>query len=69
MPQAPARLSHLNEGKCWATLAKNFKELCGIIYRKDPNYTPTNDEWDAVDYMVYEWDYGYSSQLPKSIQG
>lgn len=69
MPQAPAHLSHLNEVKCHDILAANFREICGVYYPKVEGYKETKEEGDALDYMVLEWDYGYSAELPKSIQG
>lgn len=30
-----------------------------IIRKKNPNYEPTQREWDAVDYLFHEWDWGY----------
>lgn len=37
------------------TISRKF-----IIEKKQPTYNPTSREWDAVDFLIFEWDYGYS---------
>jgi len=31
----------------------------GVIRKKLPAYAPTPREFDAIDYLFQEWDYGY----------
>jgi hypothetical protein len=31
-----------------------------FVWRKiDPKYKPTQREWDAINYLFHEWDWGY----------
>lgn len=39
------------------TVARN-----GVIRPKTSNYEPTERESDAIDYLIQEWDYGYSPE-------
>lgn len=63
MPQATDELRAKFPGwdaEAMEVLEKNFICSKGGVYRKkDPNYEPTQREWDAIDYMWQEWDYGY----------
>jgi hypothetical protein len=47
------------EQQAYRTLDANFVEKAGVYRRKDPNYTPTEVEYKAIDYLFHEWDYGY----------
>jgi len=40
-------------------LRVNFTEKAGVFHRRDRNYQPTLDEFDAIDYLFWEWDYAY----------
>lgn len=44
-------------------LEVNFTQTKGIFRKKNPAYSPTQREWDAIDYMFQEWDYGYEEGL------
>lgn len=62
MPSAPQWLRDKFPGddqEALAVLEDNFTEKAGVFRRKDSNYSPTERENDALDYMFYEWDYGY----------
>lgn len=43
----------------WDILDANFTDEAGLITRKDPNRTPTEREFDAIDHLCAEWDYAY----------
>ena len=48
------------EQQALAVLRRNFIEIRnGVIIRKDPEYQPTQREYDAIDYLFYEWDFMY----------
>jgi len=40
--------------------ANFFINRGGFIQKKDPKYQPTDREFEAIDYLFQEWDYGYS---------
>lgn len=62
MPQASQQTidewPHGNQ-KALELLEANFKELAGCFYAKTANYTPTDEECKAIQYLIEEWDYGY----------
>lgn len=65
MPQATPELRAKfpgHDSEAMEVLAKNFTQSKGVYRKKDPNYKPNLREWDAVDYMIQEWDYGYEGQ-------
>jgi len=40
-----------------------------FIWRKiDPTYKPTRREWDAIDYLFHEWDWGYAEPQARAAQ-
>ena len=62
----------LNDGIAWEkeygeneydkaiqTIKQNFNNSKGSISRKDSNYKPTKKEYEAIDYLFYEWDFEY----------
>ncbi len=62
MPQAPDSLRKKFPGsdrEALAVLKENFTETKGLISKKLATYKPTRREWDAVDYLIQEWDYAY----------
>jgi hypothetical protein len=63
MPQATPELQAKFPGgdaEAWGVLRENFRDDCGMIRPKDPKYRPTTDrEWEAINYLFHEWDYGY----------
>lgn len=62
MPQATDELRRKFPGydsEALEVIAKNFSEHKGLIKLLDSNYQPTEREWDAVDYLIQEWDYMY----------
>lgn len=72
MPQASDELRAKFPGhddEALKVLEEHFtwdKPALWIIRRKDPNYVPTDREWEAIDYMCDEWDFGWSN---KEING
>lgn len=65
MPQASPELRAKfpgSDAEAMAVLEKNFMQSKGIFRKKEPNYQPTQREWDAIDYMFQEWDYGYDAE-------
>lgn len=63
MPQAPKELSDKwNESTAFTQITENFKiSRDGIIYPIN-GYSPTEEDYSAIDYLILEWDYGYSSK-------
>lgn len=64
MPQAPDHLRAKFADDSAAFEALGFNFFClpgGVIYPKE-GYVPNAHEWDAIDYLIMEWDYGYSSE-------
>jgi hypothetical protein len=62
MPQANSYLSSKwNEVKSWSHLSNNFTEHAGIITPKH-GHIPTELDFEAIDYLCQEWDYGYGEQ-------
>lgn len=63
MPQATDELRDKfpdYDGEALEVIKEHFTvDRTGIIRKKDPNYDPTEREWDAIDYLFQEWDYGY----------
>lgn len=62
MPQATPELAAKFPGddqEALEVLEANFIERAGVFCKKDPKYQPTEREWDAIDYLFHEWDYGY----------
>lgn len=65
MPQASDELRAKfpgHDSEALEVIATNFNDDKGWITLKDPNYKPTEREWDAVDYLIHEWDYAYGSK-------
>jgi hypothetical protein len=50
-------------------LSTNFTQKAGVFRRNDPTYIPTPLESDAIDYLCYEWDYGYEGGLVSEEKG
>lgn len=44
-------------------LSKNFKCDRGIITRKDVEYNITDAEYDAISYLISEWDYDFHTSM------
>lgn len=62
MPQAPQWLRDKfpgDDAEALEILEANFTEKAGVFRKKDPNYQPTEREFEAIDYLFQEWDYGY----------
>lgn len=64
MPTAPKELRDKFPGM--DTEALQLLEAAGFTVSKDfivrkpkPDYNPSSREFDAIDYLVEEWDYGY----------
>lgn len=72
MPQASSELQAKFPGgdsEAHEVLKINFRLDRGFIYRKkSPSYKPTEREWDAINYMFHEWDYGYEEVKDDSVQ-
>lgn len=47
-----------DDGEAWEHLKPNFHDKQGLICPKE-NYVPTEEDWGAILYLCYEWDYGY----------
>jgi len=65
MPQASDELREKFPGydaEALEVIAANFTETRGLIRRKSSSYLPNQREWDAVDYLIQEWDYVYSCE-------
>lgn len=66
MPQASEALRAKFPGhdeEAWNVLKENFSEKAGMIFPTVVGYTPTEREDEALDYLFYEWDYGYSPEV------
>jgi len=65
MPQATPELRKKfpgNDSEAMEVIAANFLvDRGGVIRKKDPKYTPTDREMDAIDYLFQEWDFGYAT--------
>lgn len=65
MPQAPPELRAKfpgSDAEAEKVLRPNFTihfPSVGIISKRDSAYKPNAREWDAVDYLIQEWDYDY----------
>lgn len=62
MPQATQQLRDKFPGgdrEALTVLEANFKHDAGVFTKKTHGYVPTEREWDALDYLLDEWDYGY----------
>ena len=63
MPQATDELRAKfpgDDGEALDVLEQNFVvDRTGVIRKKDSAYKPTDREFDAIDYLFQEWDYGY----------
>lgn len=63
MPQGPVEL-HEKWGSDAAALdylRANFVNDRGLIRPRHGN-KPTDEEWSAIQYLCYEWDYGWLPQ-------
>lgn len=43
-------------------LETNFFEDGGWFHRKDSNYQMTEEEGNAIQYLIEEWDYGWGEE-------
>jgi hypothetical protein len=62
MPQASNELRAKfpgDDAEALEVLSQNFTEERGVIRPKQKNYTPTQRENEAIDYLFHEWDYVY----------
>jgi hypothetical protein len=62
MPQASDHLRAEFPGydsEAMDVIGAHFEVNRGLISPKQPGYTPTERESDAIDYLVFEWDYAY----------
>ncbi|RQP57999.1 hypothetical protein DF159_20870 [Burkholderia ubonensis] len=61
MPQASDELRDRwpDDSAAFAQLRGNFRQTRGGIIRPMPGYTPTDDDFSAIAYLIHEWDYGY----------
>lgn len=67
MPQAPEYLRDKFDGdaEAFKILGDDFKvSRGGIIYPAKEGTRPTIEQGHAIDYLILEWDYGYSSIRP-----
>jgi len=64
MPQATDELREKfpgSDSEALEVIATNFLvDRGGVIRKRDPKYKPTVREYDAIDYLFQEWDYGYN---------
>lgn len=60
MPSGPIELHEKweHDGNAWDALKTRFIDDRGIIRPKD-GVVPTEEEWSAINYLCFEWDYGY----------
>ena len=60
MPQAPneLRAKFEDDRVAWDVLKDNFIDHRGLIKPK-PGYVPNDRDFEAIDYLVLEWDYAY----------
>lgn len=57
----------LNDDKdAWDILDKNFYDYRGIIIKEDPNHPTSPQEWEAINYLLAEWDYEYYGDKPNA---
>lgn len=61
MPQGRPELHAFweHDGRAWEHLEPNFTSEDSIIRQKDPSYKPTFVDWQAIEYLVTEWDWGF----------
>ena len=69
MPQASKELRAKFPGsdrEALDVLAKHFTagdtKHPGRIQLRNQNYQPTQREWDAITYLVHEWDYSWTGK-------
>ena len=46
-------------------IGHGYSEKRGIIYRPHNEHIPTKKEWDCIEFLCDEWDYGYDPALEK----
>jgi hypothetical protein len=65
MPQACDELRKKFPGydsEALEVIAQNFDVRgAGVIFKKNRHYEPTMREWDAVNYLIQEWDFAYEA--------
>lgn len=69
MPQASDELRAKFPGsdqEALEVLSANFIETKFVFRKKDAAYVPTRREWEAIDYLFHEWDFGYE-ELQESL--
>lgn len=61
MPQASDELRAMfeDDSVAWEALGQNFYDDRGMIRRKDKTARPTDHQFNAIDYLCDEWDYGW----------
>jgi hypothetical protein len=62
MPSARERLRQIfsSDAEALAVLNKNFTvSRGGVIQPRVSEYKATSQEYDALDYLMMEWDYDY----------
>jgi hypothetical protein len=62
MPQGPAHLHEKfkDDAGAWKILQQvGYTDDRGMIIPPDDEYRPTEEEKEAIDYLVLEWDYGW----------
>lgn len=67
MPQAPGYLQaeFHDDAAALVVISSDFKvSRGGMIYPAVEGYKPTERQYRAIDYLIMEWDYGYSSIRP-----
>ena len=63
MPQTSEYLANKwTEESAYNALVKNFKVINGWI-KGNPDYTMTDEECEAILYLIEEWDYAYGDPV------
>lgn len=62
MPQGPAHLHEKfgDDGVAWEWLeSRGFTHNKGVIKKPHAKYVLTDADYDAIDYLILEWDWDY----------
>lgn len=54
-----SRMTFESDADALIILKHNIKEVRNGVLKIPPGYDPTQTEWDAIHYLIDEWDFTY----------